>query len=296
MLTDEQFAGLIETRAQNPDAILDAARSRRRRSHLDDGSGLLLVAADHTGRGIVGAGDRPLAIGDRRDLLGRLVTILEHPAVDGVMATADIIDELLLLGALHDKVVVGSMNRGAFLGSVWEMDDRFNCYDTEGIVENNLDGGKMLLRIDPQDPGTNPTIEACGKAVNELGRARVMAMVEPLPYTSEAGKRRLVTDTEALVKVVSAASAMGSTSAYTWLKLPAVDDMETVMAATTMPTLLLGGDPGKEAGAVFAKWEKALASPQVRGLVAGRAFLYPPDDDVHRVINLAAQMMGRPGV
>ena len=195
MITDEQWRHLIETRAQHPEAITQAAAARTRRDYWDDGSGLLLVAADHTGRGIVAAGDRPLAIGDRRDLLGRLVEILAHPAVDGVMATADIIDELLLLGALNDKLVIGSMNRGAFLGSVWEMDDRFNCYDTPGIVENNLDGGKMLLRIDPQDAGTNPTIEACGKAVNELGRAQVMAMVEPLPYTSEGGKRRLVPDT-----------------------------------------------------------------------------------------------------
>ena len=36
------------------------------------------------------------------------------------------------------------------------------------------------------------------------------------------------------------ASSAGATSAYTWLKVPVVDDMERVMAASTLPALLLG--------------------------------------------------------
>ena len=296
MITDEQYRDLIETRAQRPQAIAEAAQARKRRAHIDDGRGLLLVAADHTGRGVIGAGDQPLAIGNRRDLLNHIITALNHPAMDGVMATADIVEELLLLGVLNDKVVIGSMNRSGVLGSVWEMDDRFNCYDPEGIVKFGLDGGKMLMRMDLEDPGSNPTIVACGDAVNALARAKVMAMVEPLPYANNGKKSELVTDLEALVRVVSVASALGSTSAYTWLKLPAVDHMEEVMAATSLPTLLLGGDPGRDREAVFDRWKKALALPQVRGLVAGRSILYPPDGDVTAVINLAAEMMGRPVV
>src|SRR3712207_7390749 len=49
------------------------------------------------------------------------------------------------------------------------------------------------------------------------------------------------------------------------------EDIERVLAATSLPTLLLGGDPGADAAAVFAGWKRALAVPQVRGLVAGRA-------------------------
>src|SRR5690625_6476403 len=48
---------------------------------------------------------------------------------------------------------------------------------------------------------------------------------------------------EAVIKSIHIAQGLGATSAYTWLKLPAVDDMERVMDATTMPTLILGGDP-----------------------------------------------------
>jgi hypothetical protein len=41
-----------------------------------------------------------------------LVLALSHPGVDGVLATADIVEDLLLLRALDGKVVIGSMNRG----------------------------------------------------------------------------------------------------------------------------------------------------------------------------------------
>ena len=56
-------------------------------------------------------------------------------------------------GALEKKYVFGSMNRGGLPGAVFEMDDRFTAYTAESIVKFNLDGGKMLLRINLEDAG-----------------------------------------------------------------------------------------------------------------------------------------------
>jgi hypothetical protein len=86
-------------------------------------------------------------------------------------------------------------------------------------------------------------------------------------------------------------SALGATSAYTWLKVPVVDDMERVMAATTLPTLLLGGDPAAAPEETYATWEKALGLPGVRGLVVGRTLLYPPDGDVQQAVDMAASLV-----
>ncbi|MFX8605081.1 aldolase, partial [Acinetobacter baumannii] len=86
--------------------------------------------------------------------------------------------------------------------------------------------------------------------------------------------------TDAVILSIAIAQGLGSTSAYTWLKLPVVDDMERVMAATTLPTLLLGGDSGADPDETFASWEVALGLPGVRGLTVGRTLLYPPDGDV----------------
>jgi len=94
------------------------------------------------------------------------------------LATADIAEDLLLLGALEDKLVFSSINRGGIQGSAFEIDDRNTGYDVRGTIEAGFDGAKMLTRIDLDDPATVATLEAQGKVITELNRARLIAMVE----------------------------------------------------------------------------------------------------------------------
>ncbi|MCA1647475.1 MAG: hypothetical protein LC797_19125 [Chloroflexi bacterium] len=80
--------------------------------------------------------------------------------------------------------------------------------------------------------------------------------------------------------MVAVASGRRVTWAYTWLMLPAVAQMQRVLSATTVPTVLLGGDPSPEAG-VTDRWAQAMAAPQVRGLViVGQTLPYQTDGDV----------------
>jgi DhnA family fructose-bisphosphate aldolase class Ia len=96
---------------------------------------------------------------------------------------------------------------------------------------------------------------------------------------------------DAVIRSVHIAQGLGATSAYTLLKLPVVDDMARVMDATTLPTLLLGGDPSDSPEETFASWSAALALPAVRGLVVGRTLLYPPDDDVAGAVDTAVSLV-----
>ena len=75
-----------------------------------------------------------------------------------------------------------------------------------------------------------------------------MAMVEPFWSSRVDGKVRNDLSADAVIKSVGVCSALGRTSAYTWMKLPVVPEMERVMESTTLPTLLLGGDPDTEPG------------------------------------------------
>ncbi len=129
-LDDETFASLTETRVVAPHKIAEALAARRRRNTLTQDGMLFIVAADHTARAMVGLYDDPLAMADRRSMLDRLLTALDHPRVDGVLGSAEIIDDLALLDALHDKVAVGTMNRGGLAGASWTIDDRFTAFDT----------------------------------------------------------------------------------------------------------------------------------------------------------------------
>ncbi len=292
-LSDATWRELLERRATNPHAVAEAYAARRRPAgFLSDRGTVFLVAADHPARGSLAAGPEPMAMADRRSLLARMVEALQNPEVDGILGTPDIVEELLLLGALEDKVVIGSMNRGGLDGASWTMDDRFTGYDAASIAACRLEGGKMLLRIDDEDAGTAPTIEACARAVTELAKHGLIAMVEPLPYQrDELGTLFLRKDAPALARAVTIASALGTTSAYTWLKMPTCEDYETVFGATTLPCVVLGGVPSTDPAHDLAAWGKTLAHPAVRGLVVGRALLYPPDGDVESAVGNAAKVL-----
>ncbi|MCJ1703305.1 MULTISPECIES: deoxyribose-phosphate aldolase [unclassified Rathayibacter] len=289
--SDRDFAELRRLRAEDPTAVARALAGRRRRPLLGGNGRLLLVAADHPARGALGVRGEAMAMADRYDLLDRLATALSRPGVDGVLGTPDIIDDLALLGLLDDKVVVGSMNRGGLRGASFEMDDRFTGYDIDGIVRDGLDFAKTLLRINLADAGSVATLEANAAAVTAAAAARVPIMLEP--FLSEWVDGAVVNDlsADAVITSIAIASGLGSSSAYTWMKLPVVDEMERVMAATTLPTLLLGGDPTGSPDETYAAWGAALALPGVRGLVVGRTLLYPADGDVAAAVDTAAALV-----
>src|SRR4051794_31116396 len=160
---------LIEARIRRPGAIARAAAERRRPASLfGDHGKLMIIAADHPARGALHVGADPMAMGNRAGLLDRICTALARPGVNGVLGTPDILEDLLLLGVLDDKVVIGSMNRGGLAGTSFEIDDRFTAYDADSIAGSGFEGGKMLLRIDPADAGTASTLESCAKAVSGL--------------------------------------------------------------------------------------------------------------------------------
>ncbi len=288
----DRLARVIETRVRRPGLVAELAAARRRAPSVIGPDGrLVIVAADHPARGSLGAGRDRLAMADRAGLLERLCVALDRPGVGGVLGTADVLEDLLLLGALDGKIVIGSMNRGGLAGSVFEIDDRFTGYDAAAVARMGFDGGKMLLRIDPEDPATAATIQACAQAVSDLASRQLMAMIEP--FISHRADGRVVNDLapEAMIRALTVASGLGATSAYTWLKVPVVPDMEQVMAASTLPALLLGGEVPDDPGLTFAGWQKALRLPTVMGLVAGRSLLYPADGDVAAAVDTAVALL-----
>jgi hypothetical protein len=194
--------------------------------------------------------------------------------------------------------VIGSMNRGGLADTVFEIDDRFTGYDAPAIARMGFDGGKMLLRIDPDDPATAATLQACAHAVSDLAARRLVAMIEPFISHRVDGRVRNDLSPEAMMRAVAVASGLGTTSAYTWLKVPVVPDMERVMAASTLPALLLGGEVADDPESAYAGWRKALRLPNVKGLVAGRSLLYPADDDVAAAVDTAVSLLlsGGPAV
>jgi hypothetical protein len=291
-LTDKQYNELIQARLKSPESFKKALVNRKRRKLIGKDGRLLIVAADHTARGIISAGNEKYIIANRRLLLDRLLRSLSNPNVDGVLASADIVEELAWLGALESKLVFGTMNRGGYLGTTWGLDDPMTAYDADSIAELGLDAGKVLIRFEDTDIGVGRTIEYVVEAMRLLTERKIVCLVEPLPYKKDAnGMPMLDKSTDRLDKIVSITAGFGSSASYTWLKLPSWTNHVTLSESTTLPILLLGGDPGENLDATFEEWRGALQIPNVIGLVAGRPLLYPFDNDVEKSVDRAARLV-----
>ncbi|OEV02930.1 Cgl0159 family (beta/alpha)8-fold protein [Streptomyces oceani] len=287
-------AELAALRARHPEAVAEAAARRVRRPLVGESGRLLILAADHPARGMLGVGDRKTAMADRADLLERLCRALARPGVDGVLGTADILDDLLLLGALEERVVVGSMNRGGLSGAAFELDDRFTGHRAQDIGRLRFDAGKLLLRIDHEDEGTLSTLLSTARMVDAMAERKLPVFVEPFLSRRVGGRLRNDLSPEAVATSLAIASGLGGTSAYTWLKVPVTEDpgrMAEALAASTLPAVLLGGDLDGDPEETYDSWRTALRLPTVQGLVVGRALLYPVDGDVEAAVDTAVGLL-----
>ncbi|WP_392670621.1 deoxyribose-phosphate aldolase [Streptomyces sp. LN785] len=285
---------LVRLRVRHPEAVAEAAARRRRRPFVGAGGRLMIIAADHPARGSFAVGGRELAMANRFELLERLCLALSRPGVDGVLATADILDDLLLLGALEEKVAVGSLNRGGLAGASFELDDRFTGHRPDDLARLGFDAGKLLLRIDHDDPGSLDTMYAAARAIDAMAAHRLPVFVEPFLCRRVDGRIRNDLGAAAVTTSIAIASGLAGTSAYTWLKVPVTEnpgDMARVMETSTLPAVLLGGEVGDDQEAAYEKWRAALRLPTVQGLVVGRSLLYPVDGDVAAAVDTAVALL-----
>jgi hypothetical protein len=208
-------------------------------------------------------------------------------AVDGVMATMDIIEDLLILhdlfgdeGFLKDKLLIASLNRGGLAGSSWEMNDPLTGASPATCAVWELDGAKILMRLCDDEPDSLRTMVATASAISETNALHMPMFLEPLPVVKTEKGFKVVKTADALAKIVGVASALGDSSRYLWLKLPYCDNYQVVARATTLPILLLGGESAGDPTAFLREVSSGMAAgSNVRGALVGRNVLYPGDDD-----------------
>jgi hypothetical protein len=301
---DGLLTRLIDTRVIEPDFAWKAAKVRVRREQLAPDGRLNLLAADHPARNVTRVGEDVLAMADRRDYLARILRVLLCESVDGIMATMDILEDLLTIDGflreagkpalLDHRVLIASLNRGGLAGSSWELDDPMTGATAKACAAWRLDGAKVLLRVDETEPASLKTMLACAQAINETNALGLPMFLEPLPV-HKTGKGYVVVKTaEALARLAGVASALGDSSRYLWLKLPYCDGYETVASATTLPILLLGGESAGDASPFLQQLKSAMAAgTNVRGALVGRNVLYPGADDPLAIAEAAGGIVHR---
>jgi DhnA family fructose-bisphosphate aldolase class Ia len=281
---------LTEIRIADPERARRAASARRRRARLTTDGRLNILAADHPARRVTKVGEDSLAMTDRQDYLARIVRVLGGGSVDGVMATMDILEDLLVLNDLaaetknppflDEKLLIVSLNRGGLAGAIWEMDDPMTGPAPADCKAWGFDGAKILLRICDQEHGSLKTMVAAAQAIDELNNLALPTFVEPLPVVKSEGGYQVTKTADALRKIIGVVTALGNSSRYLWLKLPHCKNYDTVARATTLPILLLGGESAGDATLFLEQVAEGLAAgPNVRGALVGRNVLYPGDAD-----------------
>ncbi|MHA1734184.1 MAG: Cgl0159 family (beta/alpha)8-fold protein [Promethearchaeota archaeon] len=302
---EKLFFRITEAKISNPEIILEQAKKRSRRANLI-GSNLLIIAADHPGRYVTQVGSDPIGMGDRQQYLGRIIRTLMADGVDGVMATPDIIDDIFVVNHffeeaggesfLDDKVLIGCTNRGGLSGSMFEMDDRVTAYTVKDIQKYNLDGAKMMFRLDLETTMSRYsqyTVERCAKMVRECNELHVPAFIEPLTVVQTKEGYQVKMNADDLIKTIGVATALGGSSANLWLKIPYVPNFEYVARSTSNPILMLGGASTGDPCDVIENFEKGMgAGANIRGALVGRNLLFPGYDDpravalaVHKIVH-----------
>lgn len=289
-LSAETMEAITDQRVAGPDRLEQYIQWRPRRDTLTEDGRLVILAADHPARMITAVGDEPYRMGRRAEYLGRIIRVLESGAVDGLMGTPDILEEMMILDSLRvdqglpsllaGRLLVGCMNRGGLAGTVFEMEDTFTAYTVDQMVRTRVDAAKMMLRLEPLESASGRTITACAMAINNCVDAGLPVFLEPLMVAYHDGKYVVDNSVEAMVKICGVASGLGKSSWKTWMKLPISVDFSQVAAATSCPILLLGGPSTGDPSALIADFQRCLeAAANVRGALVGRNVLYPGDAD-----------------
>ena len=284
------FDRITEMRVTGPEVVEEEARARRRRGRLTTDGRLTILAADHPARMVLGVGDEPTAMGNRWKLLARILRVVTADEFDGVMATPDIVEELLIInrldkelggpGFLDNKVILGCMNRGGLAGAAFEMDDRLTAFTPDQIAARRLDGAKIMFRLEVAEPASLATIGYCVEAINACHDRGLPVFLEALMVEQVNGKYKTVKTPEALIRVVNVASGLGASSVLTWLKIPYCEDYHRVAEATTCPILMLGGESRGDPTGILEEFAAGMqAGAAVRGALVGRNVTFPGHDD-----------------
>ncbi len=284
------FDKITEIRVDSPEIIEQQAQLRQRRKRIAPNGKLSILAADHPGRGVTNIGADAFIMGNRHEVLGRILRVLTASDFDGFMSTPDMIEDLLIIdylvqqgggpSFLDNKVLIGCMQRGGVTGVVGEINDRFGSYSAESLDRFRLDGGKMLIRFVPDNPHTLDTIDYCAKAITDLNRYELPAFVEPLRMDYIDGNWVMKNTADELVRLVGILSALGDSSRNMWLKLPYCEDYHRVAMATTLPIILLGGPSKEDPRSTFYEFAAGVGTrANVRGAMVGRNVTFPGGDD-----------------
>ena len=269
-LHETSWSRIVTQRVRRPGAIGARLLSRRRPDqHVPADGQLVLLACNHN------VDPRTSQTVDRRELLDRIIEALSIVEIDGVIASADLLEELTLLNVLEHRHAICSASGDC--RSTPATSETRSGVTAATIAASHFDGAQMtqLWR-----PGGASAIESWCVAADmaELAGHNLRAVLDLVVSEGANGSVFDTTWTDWIGPIQAAASAM-STGSGVWITVPAINGLAHIADATGFPILIRDTDIPVSPSA----WTSLFATDlplTIRGMIPGVSALFPLEGTV----------------
>lgn len=265
---------ITDIRIHDPERAVRIARTRKMRERITENGRLSIVSADHSSRG---AADSP-AMANRREYLMRIVRLLLGNTIDGVIASIDLLEELLIIHdwvlkaagppLLHQKLLIPNLNPGgtAFLSTGLTAE---NCKDWR------MDGANLVIGMRGPEADMPGILSQYAQVISSLNSLDLLTFLRIVPPAKSGSGQRKYSAAD-LLPILSVAVAMGGRVRNLWLQVAYCSGYETLARATTFPILWAASDLDSDPLSLLQQIAGALkCAGNVRGAMVDRHVLFP---------------------
>lgn len=267
-LHSASWSRIVTHRVRRPEAIADRLSSRRRPDQPVPIDGqLVLLSCNHkidprTGEHI-----------DRRELLDRIIEGLSIPEVDGVVASADLLEELTLLNVLEHRLAFCAASGDPHVGAVSGLASAGSGVSSSTIAASRFDGALLTQRWGAAGSLRASQPWSIAADVAELA-AHDLPTILDLCLTDPQGRAEFDTTWSDWIEPLHATTSALATGAGIWLTVPAVSGLARLAEATGFPVLMRDTDVPIHPEA----WQGFFAEDlplTIRGMMPGVSALFP---------------------
>ena len=273
-LHDASWTRIVTQRVRRPTTIGLRLASRRRPDATVPADGqLVLLACNHS------KDPRTSQTIDRRELLDRIVEALSIPDVDGVIATADLLEELTLLNVLEHRHAICSASGDCRSSAMAAPAAAVGAgVGAATIAASHFDGAHVTQWWLPGQASSAIQPWCIAADMAELAGHQLPAVLD---LVVSEGSHRSVFDTtwtDWIMPIQATASAI-STGGGVWITLPAINGLAHIAEATGFPVLIRD----TEIPVAPSAWASLFATDlplTIRGMIPGASALFPLEGTV----------------
>lgn len=276
------WSRIVTHRVRRPESIGARLVSRRRPDEPVPADGqLVLLSCSHTVDPRTG---EPV---DRRELLDRIIEALSIPEVDGVVAPAEILEELTLLNVIEHRLAFCNAATDPQVAPVSGNASLLGGVPTATIAASNFDGGVLSQHwIANGSSHTSQSRGVAGRAV-ELA-AHGLPLVVDLRVTNRQSDSEFDTHWSEWIDPLHATSSAMATGSGVWVAVPAISGVTHLAKATGFPMLIRDTDLPIQPDAWQSFFDGELPLT-IRGMVLGASALFPVEGTVAEATGVIAR-------